>query len=77
VSNNDHARKNAYAYARAGACTVIEEDNITPHLVHVELDRIVKDRRLYDSMSRSARAFYTPTSSRIIAKELITLAFRS
>src|SRR3989344_4430284 len=36
-------RTNAYAYARTGAAVVIEEDNLTPHLILAEATRILTD----------------------------------
>ena len=34
-------RSNAYAYARTGAAIVIEEENLTPHLLTSEIQRII------------------------------------
>ena len=35
-SNADHSRKNAFNYARAGACRVIEEANMTANILSGE-----------------------------------------
>jgi len=40
-SNGDHQRKNAYNYARSGACEVIDETNLTPHLLIYEIDKLI------------------------------------
>ena len=40
-SNGDHQRKNAYAYARAGGCIVIEEENLTTNLISSEIERLI------------------------------------
>ena len=50
-------RTNAYAYARTGAATVMEEKNLTDGLLRAEVDRIMQDNRLYESMSAAARSF--------------------
>jgi UDP-N-acetylglucosamine--N-acetylmuramyl-(pentapeptide) pyrophosphoryl-undecaprenol N-acetylglucosamine transferase len=73
-SNADHARKNAYNYARAGAGMVIEEKNLTPHIIHNEIDRIVSDLNLYNRMKKSAHAFYKPDAAKKIARKVIDIA---
>jgi len=50
-------RTNAYAYARYGAATVMEEKNLTDGLLRAEIDRIMQDPSLYEQMSESARTF--------------------
>jgi len=40
-SNGNHQRKNAFNYARTGACEVIEESNLTPHVLIAEIDRLI------------------------------------
>jgi UDP-N-acetylglucosamine--N-acetylmuramyl-(pentapeptide) pyrophosphoryl-undecaprenol N-acetylglucosamine transferase len=50
-------RTNAYAYARAGAAVVIEEENMSDSLLQAEIDRIMQNTALYEQMSQSARAF--------------------
>ena len=39
-------QKNAFNYARAGACSVIEEMNMTGNILFSEINRIVKDKKL-------------------------------
>lgn len=51
-------RSNAYAYARSGAGTVIEEHNLTPHLLDVEISSILNNKERYQSMSLAARNLY-------------------
>jgi len=73
-SNADHAKKNAFAYARAGACTVIEEMNMTANILGSEIERIVEDKTLSDHMSQNAKNFYKPDGAEKIARELINIA---
>ena len=40
-SNGNHQRKNAYNYARSGACEVIEEGNLSSHLFIAEIDKLL------------------------------------
>ena len=72
-SNNDHQRKNAFAYARAGACEVIEEKNLTPHVLLSEIDRIVKDLVLHDKMSAAAHDFFQPEAAKKIAEKVLEI----
>lgn len=73
VSNNDHARKNAFAYARAGACEVVEEKNLTPHILISEIDRITGDLVLHDRMSAAAKDFFKPDAARKIAEKVLEI----
>lgn len=73
-SNADHSMKNAFAYARAGACSVIEEMNLTANIVASEIDRIINDKKLFDQMTHSAKAFNKPNASMKIARELVDMA---
>ncbi|MDB4984025.1 MAG: UDP-N-acetylglucosamine--N-acetylmuramyl-(pentapeptide) pyrophosphoryl-UDP N-acetylglucosamine [Patescibacteria group bacterium] len=73
VSNNDHARKNAYAYARAGACQVVEEKNLTPHVLIEEINRINDDLILHDKMAAAAHAFFQPDAAKKIAEKVLEI----
>jgi UDP-N-acetylglucosamine--N-acetylmuramyl-(pentapeptide) pyrophosphoryl-undecaprenol N-acetylglucosamine transferase len=72
-SNNDHQRKNAYAYARAGACEVIEEKNLTPHILISEIKRISSDLILHDKMSTAAKNFFQPDAAHKIAEKVLEI----
>ncbi|KKS23286.1 MAG: UDP diphospho-muramoyl pentapeptide beta-N acetylglucosaminyl transferase [Candidatus Nomurabacteria bacterium GW2011_GWC2_41_8] len=73
-SNADHSRKNAFNYARAGACSVIEEMNMTANILSSEIERMVEDKMEYQSMSQNAKAFAKPGAAEKIARELINTA---
>lgn len=73
VTNNDHQRKNAYSYARTGACSVIEEKNLTPGIVIAEIERILTDPVLTMDMKQSAKEFYVPNASQKIAEKIIEI----
>ena len=72
-TNNDHQRKNAFAYARAGACQVIEEKNLTPHVLLAEIDRIVTDLAMHDEMAAAARKFFIPDAAKKIAQKILEI----
>ena len=67
-------RTNAYAYARTGAAIVIEEENLTPHLLVSEMQRIINDPELAERMGTSAAGFTDPDAARILAREVLAIA---
>ncbi len=73
-SNADHAIKNAFAYAREGAASVIEEANMTANILSSEIDRIVGDKEIWERMAKSAENFYKPDAALLIARELVDMA---
>ncbi len=72
-SKGDHQRKNAYAYARGGACSVIEEKNLKPHLLAYEIETILGDQKKYGEMRSSAKKFFKPNAAEKIAEELVRI----
>ncbi len=73
-SNGDHAKKNAFAYARAGACSVIEEGNMTAGILNSEIERIVENEHNWKQMSENAKAFSKPGAALKIAQAIIDMA---
>ena len=73
-SNADHAKKNAFNYARAGACSVIEEMNMTANILCSEVDRIIGDKLIWERMKKSAETFNKPDAATKIARELVDMA---
>lgn len=73
-SNADHARKNAYSYAHAGACAVIEEANMTGNILVSEIERILENSENREKMKRAARAFFKPGAAEKIARVLVDMA---
>ncbi len=69
-------RTNAYAYARAGAAIVMEQENLTPHVFASEVDRLIEDTNLRTQMSEAAGTFGKPDATRKIAEELIAIALK-
>ncbi len=73
-SNADHSRKNAFSYARAGACSVIEEANMTANILSGEIERILNDKEGYERMIQNAKAFGKPGAAEKIAQQLVDIA---
>ena len=67
-------RTNAYAYARAGACQVIEEKNLTPHVLISEIDRLMQNPADREKMSQAAKTFARRDSARLIAEQILATA---
>lgn len=73
-SNADHSKKNAFNYARVGACSVIEEANTTGNILCSEIDRIIEDQAGYKMMEQNAKAFAKPGAAEKIARALMDIA---
>jgi len=73
-SNADHSKKNAFSYARARACSVVEEINMTANILSSEIERIMGDKTEYELMAQNAKAFSKPGAAEKIARELVDIA---
>ena len=65
---------NAFEYAKTGACSVIEETNLSPNIIIEEIDRIVNSPNLYQEMQENAKAFAIVDSADKIADEILDIA---
>jgi len=72
-SNGDHQRRNAFAYARAGACSVIEERNLTNHIIISEVQRLIDNKEHRQIMSAAAKNFSRPEAGLKIAEEIVRI----
>lgn len=66
-------RTNAYAYAHTGAAIVLEEANLTAHLLIAEVRRILSDKTLLQTMSERSLLFANADAAKIIAEEIIAI----
>lgn len=73
-SSNGHQKGNAFAYARAGACEVIEENNLTTNILKAEIERLVTNETLREKMRSSAKAFDKPNAAKLVAEEILKIA---
>ncbi len=67
-------RTNAYSYASTGAATVIEEENLTPHLLASEIQRIINDPEHAARMSAASEGFTDRDAARILAQAVLAIA---
>jgi UDP-N-acetylglucosamine--N-acetylmuramyl-(pentapeptide) pyrophosphoryl-undecaprenol N-acetylglucosamine transferase len=69
-------RTNAFVYSSTGAAVVIEERNLTPNVLASEVDRILSDQALIESMKKSAETFAYADAGRKIANQIINIALK-
>ncbi len=73
-SNADHSKLNAFSYARAGCCNVIEEMNMTANILSSEIDRMIGDKAEYNEMVQNTKNFSKPNAAMTIAREIVDIA---
>lgn len=66
--------KNAFSYARAGACTVIEEHNLSSHILSSEIDRVINTPTVREKMKISAQNFARTDAAQKIAQVILEIA---
>jgi UDP-N-acetylglucosamine--N-acetylmuramyl-(pentapeptide) pyrophosphoryl-undecaprenol N-acetylglucosamine transferase len=72
-SNEDHQIKNAFAYAKSGACIVLQEENLKSHIILTEIKKIIENKEISDKMKIGAKSFFKPGAADTIARELLTI----
>lgn len=73
VSGGNHQRENAYVYKAFGACEVIEEDNLTPHVFVSTIDEILESASRVKVFSENAKKFSAPRAAEILAELAVSL----
>lgn len=73
-SAGDHQRINAYEYAKTGAALVLEEPNLTEHVLAQRISALLDDSVVLKQMSQAAHQFAKPDAAKIIAQEILKLA---
>lgn len=69
-SANNHQRMNAYAVARIGGAVVLEEANLTKHLLLEKIGIVFKQENR-EKMQRAITNFYAPNASADIAEIVV------
>ncbi|MEK7668983.1 MAG: UDP-N-acetylglucosamine--N-acetylmuramyl-(pentapeptide) pyrophosphoryl-undecaprenol N-acetylglucosamine transferase [Patescibacteria group bacterium] len=72
-SNGNHQVKNAFTYAKIGACSVIQEENLKPNILLTEIKRIIESKEISGKMIEGAKNFFKPGASDTIAHELLSI----
>lgn len=69
----NHQWENAYAYAADGAAVILEEMNLTPHVLLAEIKKLIDDSDKMKRMGEAAKRFARPDSAEVIAREILKL----
>lgn len=72
-SNENHQVKNAFAYAKSGACSVLREENLKPNIFLAEIRRIIDNKELSEKMRTGAKDFFKPDGDEKIAREILSI----
>lgn len=75
-TNGDHQKKNAYAYARTGACEVLEEANLTPTVLATTINDLLSDPEKMESMKKASASFFKPGAGKAIAEQVVRIALK-
>jgi UDP-N-acetylglucosamine--N-acetylmuramyl-(pentapeptide) pyrophosphoryl-undecaprenol N-acetylglucosamine transferase len=65
---------NAMAYAETGACSMIEENNLTAHILIEEINRIIASPAIQDTMKKQAQNFARKDSASLVAEAILSIA---
>lgn len=65
--------KNAFNYVRSGAAIVIEEVNLTPHIMLSEIDKLVNDPDRLAKMREATKTFARTDAADVIALKLLEI----
>lgn len=68
--------ENAFSYARAGAAEVIEQRNLSSHILEAEIDRVLTDKAGIERMRAAALEFARPHAAYKIATMLVEIAIQ-
>jgi len=69
---NQHQKVNAYAVARQGGALVLEENNLTKHLLLQKIQTMLFDKELRERMMRNIRKFHAPDAAKKIADMIVS-----
>lgn len=69
-------KHNAFNYARAGACSVIEESNLTPSVLEAGIENLISNPERLKIMSANAVKFSGGDAAMAIAREIVSMALK-
>ncbi len=73
-SNGDHQRKNAFNFARAGGCSVVQESNLSANIIISEVERLTTNETERQRMKEADKVFYKPDAAKKVAEEIVKIA---
>lgn len=68
--------KNAFSYSRNGACIVIEEHNLSSHILISEIDRVINNQHIRERMITGAKEFSHIDAAKKIANVILEIALK-
>jgi UDP-N-acetylglucosamine--N-acetylmuramyl-(pentapeptide) pyrophosphoryl-undecaprenol N-acetylglucosamine transferase len=74
IARDDHQKLNAYSYARTGAATVIEEQNLKQEVFFSVIESIMTDPARQQLMIKGTNEFGKPDAAEKIAQLLLSIA---
>ncbi|MBI2633687.1 MAG: UDP-N-acetylglucosamine--N-acetylmuramyl-(pentapeptide) pyrophosphoryl-undecaprenol N-acetylglucosamine transferase [Parcubacteria group bacterium] len=74
VSSRNHQRENAYAYGESGGAVIIEEENLKPHILLNEIEKLFLQPEKLAKMSQAAKTFAKLDAAKTIARELLLIS---
>ncbi len=72
-SAGGHQLKNAYYFSSRGAAIMLEETNLTPHMLYDSIVKILGNKEVQMKMVRAAHILVVPDAADRIAREIIAL----
>ena len=66
--------ENAFSYARNGAAVVVDQKNLTPHLLMAEIDRLMQNQDLRGKMAEAANLFAKRDAGKKVAQIILETA---
>lgn len=70
----DHQRQNAFNYAKAGCAHVVDELNMTPHILLSEIDILATNDQIRDKMIEATKQFSKNDAALQIAQVAVNIA---
>lgn len=70
----DHQRSNAFDYAKCGATLVLEQENLTEHMLLKKIEYLITRPELLQKMGERAKSFVRLDAAEKIAAKIIELA---
>ncbi|MEK9173966.1 MAG: undecaprenyldiphospho-muramoylpentapeptide beta-N-acetylglucosaminyltransferase [Patescibacteria group bacterium] len=70
---NDEQKKNAYAIAHIGGASVLEEPNLSEHILLQEIHELLADEARSKQMGEAIRAFYHKDAAEMLAQGVLSM----
>lgn len=69
-------RSNAFAFARTGATVVLEQGNLTPHVMLSEIDRLFTNPKARNDLAEAAKKFAKKDAAVVLANALVDISLQ-